>query len=362
MKVALLRNHDRSGVLHKFGQPSPERCSKRTVGNVGDALRAGGHDVDVFEADALLLNRLREWLPATPVPAGDHAGPDALRPDEVPAIAFNLAYGIQGECRYTQLPAMLELAGIPYTGSGPRGHTLALDKVVTKTLAAAAGVSTPAHRVATSPADLTGLRYPLVVKPQHESTSYGLELVHGADRAAAAIDTVVRRYQQPALVEEYIEGREICIALLGNGTGLECLPPVEIRFGARTLRMMTKDDKFHRRDSELTRVCPAPLDHYLLSWIQEVAVATFEACHCRDYARVDIRVDANGVPWMLEINSMASLGLGGSYVMAAQAAGYSFDEIVNRIIAVALQRYAQRPATHASTPESTPTPMAMAVG
>lgn len=339
MKVALLRNHDRTGVLHRFGQVSPERYSERAVARVADALRAGGHEVAVFEADAHLLDRLREWAPPAAAVAGELP---EVHPDELPLLGFNMAYGIQGECRYTQLPAMLELAGIPYTGSGPLGHTLALDKVVTKTLAAAAGVPTPAHRVATSAADLAGLRYPLVVKPRHESTSYGLKLVHDAMAAELAIATVVRRYRQPALVEEYVEGREICLALLGNGPTLQCLPAVEIDFGGRELRMMTKADKFHGREDEPTRVCPAPLDRWLLSRIEEVAVATFEAVHCQDYARVDLRVDADGTPWMLEINSMASLGAGGSYVAAAQAAGYDFTAVVNRIVEVAVQRYAGR--------------------
>ena len=347
MKVALLRNHDHSGVLHRFGQASPERYSEKAVGRVADALRAGGHDVAVLEADAHLLDRLRDWVPA--LPARDGERPE-VRPDDLPVLAFNMAYGIQGECRYTQLPAMLELAGIPYTGSGPLGHTLALDKVVTKTLAAAAGVPTPAHRVASGAADLAGLRYPLVVKPRHESTSYGLRLVHGAEQAADAIATVVRRYRQPALVEEYVEGREICIALLGNGSGVQTLPAVEIDFGTRELRMMTKSDKFHGREDEPTRVCPAPLDRWLLSRVEEVAVATFQSVHCQDYARVDLRVDADGTPWMLEINSMASLGAGGSYVAAAAAAGMDFTAVVNRIVEVAVQRYASRVQTTVDLP------------
>jgi D-alanine-D-alanine ligase len=335
MKVALLRNHDRSGVLRRFGQASPEKYSPRAVDRVSEALRAGGHEVEVFEADVTLLDRLRDWWPDDP------AAPDAETGD-LPAIAFNMAYGIQGECRYTQLPAMLELAGIPYTGSGPLGHTLALDKVVTKALISAAGVPTPAHRVASSAADVTGLRYPLVVKPRHESTSYGLRLVRDAEQAADAIATVVARYHQPALVEEYVEGREICLALLGNGPERQCLPAVEIDFGTRELRLMTKADKFHGRQDEPTRVCPAPLDRWLLSRIEEAALATAEACHCLDYARVDLRIDQDGVPWVLEINSMASLGVGGSYVMAAGEAGLDFVGVVNKIVTVGAQRYADR--------------------
>ena len=317
MKLALVRNHDRSGVVATRGRPSPERYSEKAVERVRQALAAGGHDVIVLEADRHLLDRLA----ADPVD-----------------LAFNMAYGIQGDCRYTHLPAMLELAGVPYTGSSPMGHTLALDKVVTKILVAAAGVPTPGHVVATGPCDLDGVRYPVVVKPRHESTSHGLSLAQDASDAARAVARVVERYRQPALVEEYVDGREVCVALLGNGPDVECLPIVEIDFQGREKRVFTKSDKFHGTDDEPTKVCPAPLTPWLRRRVEEVARATFAATHCRDYARVDIRIDADGVPQVLEINSMASLGAGGSYVLAASAAGLDFDALVNRIVDVAAAR------------------------
>ena len=317
MKLALVRNHDRSGVVATRGRPSPERYSEKAVELVRKGLVAGGHDVVVLEADRFLLDRLA----ADPV-----------------ELVFNMAYGIQGDCRYTHLPAMLELAGVPYTGSSPMGHTLALDKVVTKVLIAAAGVPTPGHVVATGPGDLDGVRYPVVVKPRHESTSYGLSLAQDAAEAARAVARVVERYRQPALVEEYVEGREVCVALLGNGPAVECLPIVEIDFQGREKRVFTKSDKFHGTDDEPTKVCPAPLTPWSRRRVEEVARATFAATHCRDYARVDIRIDADGVPQVLEINSMASLGAGGSYVLAASAAGLDFDALVNRIVDVAAAR------------------------
>jgi D-alanine-D-alanine ligase len=324
MKLALVRNHDRSGVVATRGRPSPERYSQKAVTRVEQALARGGHDVVVLEADRFLLDRLA----ADPVD-----------------LVFNMAYGIQGDCRYTHLPAMLELAGVPYTGSGPMGHTLALDKVVTKVLLAAAGMPTPAHVVATGPEDLEGVRYPVVVKPRHESTSLGLTLARDAEVAARGVARVLDRYRQPALVEEYVDGREVCVALLGNGPQVECLPIVEIDFGDRQRRLFTKSDKFHGTDDEPTKVCPAPLTPWLRHRVEEVARATFATTHCRDYARVDVRIDSGGVPQVLEINSMASLGAGGSYVLAAAAAGMDFDALVNRIVDVAAERLAGEEAT-----------------
>jgi D-alanine-D-alanine ligase len=328
MKVALVRNDADAQVINRLGRPSPERYSARAVQRVADALTSAGHEVSVLEADMHLLTRLAAELP--PVAAPDGA--------PLEAMVFNMAYGIQGDCRYTHLPAMLEMAGLPYTGSGPMGHTLSLDKVVTKTLIAAAGVPTPAYRVARTAAELHGLRYPVVVKPRHESTSYGLRLAGDPKAAGEAVAKVVARYRQPALVEEYVDGREVCVALLGNGDQLRCLPAVEIDFGDRPFRLLTKADKFHGRDDEPERICPARLEPALLQHIEEVARATFAICACRDYARVDLRIAGDGTPYVLEINSMASLGIGGSFVLAAQVAGLDFPQLVNEIVGVAMAR------------------------
>jgi D-alanine-D-alanine ligase len=325
MKVVLISNRAQGRVLHRLGLRSPERYGARTLDAVADALREGGHDVVECEGDAGLLDELARLLPPD-----RHAVSDIL--------AFNMAYGIQGESRYTHVPAMLELAGVPYTGSSPFGHALALDKVVTKDLLVAAGIPTPAYRCATGPdADLSGLRFPLVIKPRHESTSNGLHFVRNAADAAEAIAETVATYEQAALVEEYVDGREVSIGLLGNDP-VEALPIVELDFAGRDERLVTRSDKFHRSADEPVRVCPAPLRPDVAERLRAIAVATFRACHIRDYARVDIRLDHSGEPYVLEINSMASLGRGGSFVQAGAAAGHAFPDLVNKIVDVARLR------------------------
>jgi D-alanine-D-alanine ligase len=250
-----------------------------------------------------------------------------------------MAYGIQGECRYSHVPGMLELAGIPYTGASPLGHALALDKVVAKQLMQAAGVPTPRFRVMRRSTNALGdLRFPLIVKPRHESTSYGLVLVEDHDSLRRAVEAIAESYSQDALVEEYIEGREICVGLLGNEE-VETLPLVEQDFGDRPRRVVTWEDKMHRGAAEPIKVCPAPVDPALAARLRKIAVTTFGACACRDYARVDIRVDRAGNPFALEINSMAALGAGASFVFAATAAGLDYAALVRRILDLACQRY-----------------------
>ena len=327
MKVAVIRNRNTDGIINRFGQPCPEVCGKRTVQRVIDALTAAGHTVACFEADKTMLAELERFMP--PEPATGRPG----------GIVFNMAYGIQGQARYTHVPAMLEMAGIPYTGACPLGHALSLDKVVAKKLLRDAAVPTPNFQVLSHPDQyLEGLRFPLIVKPRHESTSYGLHLVRNNEELQAAVLSVAATYQQEALVEEYIDGREVCVGILGNHPA-EILPPVELDFGDRPSRTLVWEDKYHKRSDEPRKICPAPLRVDLSAAIRRMALDTFHLCHCRDYARVDMRIDVFGNPFVLEINSMASLGRGGSFVRAAQEAGYKFVSLVGRILDVAHERY-----------------------
>ncbi|MHC4156455.1 MAG: D-alanine--D-alanine ligase family protein [Planctomycetota bacterium] len=332
MKVAVVRNRSIGGIINRLGQPCPEVCGKRTVQRVIDALKAAGHTVACIEADKTMFAELEKFMLPYPV-AGRPAG-----------IVFNLSYGIQGQARYTHVPAMLEMAGLPYTGACPLGHALSLDKVVAKRLMRDAGIPTPAFQVLSHPDQyVEGLRFPLIVKPRHESTSYGLHLVRNNEELQAAVLSIVARFQQEALVEEYVDGREVCVGMLGNQP-VEILPPVELDFGNRPLKTLIWEDKYHKRVDEPTKRCPARLSKELKKAIRKIASDTFDLCHCRDYARVDMRIDVFGNPFVLEINSMASLGPGGSFVRAAQEAGYNFVSLVGHILNVAHERYFGAPA------------------
>jgi len=326
MRVAVVRNGKNGQVINRFGQTCPEVYSQKTIAMAVSALQNGGHTVAELEADKTLLAVLQEFMPCDA-----EGGPGG--------IVFNMAYGIQGESRYTHVPAMLEMAGVPYTGSGPLGHAIALDKVVTKDLLRQSGIPTPDYAIVRQPGDYSGgLRFPLVVKPRHESTSYGLRLARDGAELDDAVTSIVAAYQQDALLEEYIDGREICVGILGNREA-EFLPFVEVDFGERPTRLVTWEDKYHLSDAEPGKLCPAQVDDGLAEKLRDVSLRTFRACYLKDYARVDIRINAAGDPFVLEVNSMASLGEGGSYVRAALAAGYNYETLVNRILAVAMERY-----------------------
>jgi len=327
MKVAVVRNRNNNGIINRLGQACPEVCGRRTVQSIIDALRKNGHTVAFFEGDKTLLDNLEKFMPPDP---------ETGRPT---GMVFNMSYGIQGECRYSHVPTILEMAGVPYTGSGPLGHTLALDKVIAKVLMRDAGLPTPNFRVISRPGQsVKGLDFPVIVKPRHESTSYGLNLVRNRKELEEAVFNVVTQYQQEALVEEYADGREIYVGLLGNER-IEFLPLVEIDFDGREIWTLTWADKYHKRPDEPAKVCPANVSKRLAGRLREISLTVYRLSHCRDYARVDFRIDASGKPFVLEINSMPSLGRGGTYALTAKKAGYSFTSLVSRILDVAHERY-----------------------
>jgi D-alanine-D-alanine ligase len=332
VKVAVVRNRSYKGVIGKLGAPCQERYGRGSVQSVINALRAGGHTVAVFEGDITLFDKLMQFMPPEPstgIPAG---------------MVFNMAYGIQGESRYTHIPSMLEMSGVPYTGPSPFCHTVALDKVLTKLLMQLHGIPTPNFRVLDTPdGNVDGMKWPFIVKPRRESTSLGLRLVHNKTELAEAVNEVLVNFQQSALVEEYIDGREVAVALLGNDP-VEVLPIVELDYGDREVRIMTKPDKFHKTGIEPTKVCPAPLGDAKTEELRKLSVALFHLTQCRDYTRLDIRLDKEGNPFVLEINSMATLGGKGGLVMAARTGGYNFKQLVWRILDVAHYRYFNCPA------------------
>lgn len=324
MRIAIVWNDDTRGVINRFGQPCPEAYGRETIESVGKALQEGGHETLLCEGDKSMLATLERFM----------APESQARPS---GFVFNMAYGIQGECRLTHVPAMLEMAGVPYTGSGPLGHGMALDKVITKRLIRDSGLPTPNFRVMRHGTESTGeLRFPMIVKPRHESDSCGVQLVNEPAHLRQAVEVVVTQFAQDALVEEYIEGREIWVALLGNEE-LEVLPLVEQDFGGRETRFVTWEAK-HMVVAAPPKICPAQIGSRLATVLRDISVETFGICQCRDYARVDFRIDDFGQPFVLEINTMPGLGTTSAYVSAATTAGYSSSKLVNRILDVAHRR------------------------
>ena len=327
MKVALIYNEstiDPNDVINLFGMPTKEHYNPKAVERVARALEKGGHSVKVIEGDIHLADELREFMPK--VVSG-----------EKPGMVFNMAYGIQGQNRYTHVPAMMEMLGIPYVGSGPAGHAIVQDKVMTKIVLQRNNIPTPGFWVFKKPEDTFGdLVFPVIVKPKLESTSMGMEVVDNWDDLRAAVKTQIEKYQQDILVEQFIQGREFAVGIIGNNPNLEVLPIVEINLGDPN-KIQTKDDKVKK--GGVDKICPAPLSKEKTEELKQLCIKAFNSLNLYDYTRVDIRMDKDNNFYILELNSMASLGMGGSLFYAAKTAGYTYEWLINKILDVAVMRY-----------------------
>jgi D-alanine-D-alanine ligase len=326
MKIAIVYNHDRKNVINLFGIPNRELIGQKTIKRITNALKAKKHQVKAIEGDKDMIDRLEEFMPR--VLKGEH-----------PGLVFNLSYGIQGQARYAHVPSILEMVGIPYVGSGPLAHGLALDKVVAKMIFRQHGLPTPDFAVMdsweNSPPDL---EYPLVVKPKHEAVSFGLRVVYDANELRDGVRYIIENFRQPALVEQFIEGREINVGLLGNNPP-ETFAPVELKFGSIGLPVYTYEDKRGMSGRTIEFQCPALLAKEQITHAQDLARRAFGVLGCYDCGRVDMRLDKNGNFYLLEVNSLPSLGEHGSYPVGAAQAGLDFTALINRLVEVASARY-----------------------
>lgn len=272
-----------------------------------------------------------------------------------PDVVFNLCESIGGDNRFEPLlPLLLEREGIAYTGSGPLTLSIALHKHKTKEILRARGVPTPeAIHVTTPDVSSIAIPFPLIVKPAREDASVGISsesVVRDRSALAGRVKHVLSHYRQPALVERYIEGREIYVSMLGQPTGApQIFPFYEIDFSlmpADRPRIVSFEGKWVEDSAEFIGTKPVPcvgLGPELEARIRQTAVAGFEALEVRDYARLDIRLPESGpdagIPFVIDVNPNCDLSSGGGgYAKAAAAAGLRYDEVVRRIIELALLR------------------------
>jgi D-alanine-D-alanine ligase len=348
MRVALLANLKKNAPTWPGMSPDQwdDLDSEKTIEAISAALRAGGHQVTFLEGDTNLV----EALPKT-------------KPD----ICFNICEGHFGDGREAQIPSILEMMRIPYTGSQVLTLALALDKPMTKRILTYHGLPTPNFQSferldeQLDPA----MTYPLFVKPSREGTGMGVSaesVVHDERQLKTQLRRIFERYDETALVEQFIEGREVTVGLVGNlfspvarripddenarriSRGLHFFPALEVdknaypdeEKGIYTSRIKVDlVDDYHY-------ICPAELTPAQVEQLNWLTAATFRVMGCYDVARSDFRLDAsdNHKPYILEINPLP--GLNPEYsdlCIEARADGWSYESLVNRILDEAIERY-----------------------
>jgi D-alanine-D-alanine ligase len=280
--------------------------------------------------------------------------PERLRQTK-PDIVFNIAEGFHGVNREAHVPAICEFYGIPYSGSDPFTLSLCLDKARTKETLAFHGIPTPRFAVVSTLDDLTSktaaLRFPLFVKPLHEGSSKGItdgNLCPDATHLVAQTRFLLESYKQPVLAEEYLPGKEFTCAVLGNGAGATVLPIVGMNFDTLpegALPIYSFDAKFvwDRPEKPLEIFqCPARITRKLQASIERVTLDAFRVLGCRDWARIDVRLDANGIPNIIEVNPLPGIlpdpADNSCFPKAARAAGIGYEELIQSCLRYAAAR------------------------
>lgn len=323
-KVGIVYNL-KKGVPSDTPDAEAEYDNIGTVQAISSALEAGGYETVLLEANEDL--------------------PDQLR-TERPDIVFNIAEGFRGRGREAQIPALLNMLGIPFTGSDETTLCICLDKAVTKRLAATYHIRTPKYSVLEPESSFStrGLKYPIIVKPAAEGSSKGISDVCVA-ASRKDLEQLARRdvklYGEPMLLEEYISGREFTVGLLGNGKNVRVFSPMEIRFSGRPSGDYDIYSYNVKQDYQkyVNYQCPAELSPEAEKEMKDTALKVFHVLGCRDFARVDFRLSPSGELYFIEVNPLPGLAPGYSdYPMLAGFCGMSYNELVLSVLRAGIQR------------------------
>lgn len=331
LRIGLVYNLKRNPGKNERFDTYSEFDDLDTIGAIKKAIESGGYDVSLCEADADLVQKLCD-----------------LDIDFV----FNIAEGLNGGSREAQVPAILDMLSIPYSGSGVLTQALSLDKLRCKEILHHHGIPTPRHqlfRKAKQGFDSI-LQFPLIVKPNFEGSSKGItndSLVFNRESLMEQVKYVIKHYNQPALVEEFCEGREFTVGIIGNSPS-RLLPIVEITFDHIPAEIHPFDSHevkwtYDNPESDIDPlICPAPLLPKLRSMIEKIALDTFLALGCDDFCRIDIRLDSNGIPNVLDVNALPGLipdpRQNSRFPRACFTAGMTYDEMILTMLEAGLKR------------------------
>jgi D-alanine-D-alanine ligase len=311
MHIAVVRDTWKSEAVGACGEAVAEVAPATTAQAVAAALADDGHSVMVCEADSRLQSVLRRFMP--PTAEGAPTG-----------MVFNLAREGYGDAARTQVPALLDLACVPYTGPTPLGHAVAFDTLLWRSLLRHGGVPSPPFDVIRwRGEEARMLNFPLVASPRFKRPGSRPRLVRSRRELLDAVEEILTVGEQEAVIAECPDSVELSCGLLGNGDELELLPIIE-RHGVDT------GDPGH-----VAAIGSSPLGLR----VGAIAASAFRAVHCQDYARVVVRFDRMGRPIVVDVDSMPRLDRDSSLVLAALAADYGQSVLVARILDTAHHRY-----------------------
>jgi len=320
-----------------------EYDSHETVNALKNALLSGGHEVLLIEADDNIYDNLRK---------------NKKHID----IVFNIAEGLRGESRESFVPLICETLEIPYTGSGPLTLSICLNKAKTKEILSYYSITTPNFQVINNMDDPVNnsLKFPLILKLNEDGSSKGLDydsVVYDTAELSKRVRLLTEKYDTGILVEEYIDGREFTIPLIMNNPPV-VLPIVEVVFdkvpqGKPKINLFVPDDpivemlKKHKPETEIrqsnhSRVCPADIDKDMEKTLNSLALKAYLALNCKDWCRMEFRVDKDNNPYLLELNPIAGIDPSYHFPLSAKVYGLNYNQLINKILDSACERYGLR--------------------
>ena len=303
-----------------------------TINSIKNAL-ALYNDVELVEANEFAFEKFKE-----------------LRPD----IVFNFAEGLKGISREAQIPAMLDMLGIPYTGSDALTLATCLDKARTKEILTYHGIPNAKFILAETVEQIKNhnLKFPLIVKPYSEGSGKGIfstSYVKDDSELEREVNRVLSEYDQAALIEEFLPGREFTVAVLGNDDEAEVLPIVELNyndFPDDFIPIYSFEAKWilDTRENPLdVFTCPAEVSKEMELQIKDTVLRAYKTMRCKDWSRIDVRMDAENVPNIIEINPIPGIlpdpEDNSCFPKAARTVGLSYNDMVNKVLYVAAKRH-----------------------
>lgn len=323
MKIAIVTDKPRIEVLKNKEGLLEDKQKKQTIEEIKKVLSKRFKCINLVFDDNIVENLKKEQVD----------------------LVFNLCNGIKGNDRLSQLPAILEYAGIPYTGSSPLSHGLAYNKIYSSILFKKIGVPTPDFIYVYNIMELedVNLNYPVLVKPKDEGSSRGIyenSLVYNKKELIKKVEEDLKIYNPPILINEYIEGREFTVGILGNDENLKVLPILEIDFSnlPKDLNNIYSFEVKNYYGDKTTYHVPARLDNRIKRVIEKTSIKAYNILGMEDYARVDIRLKKD-IPYVLEINSLPGLMKGHSDITKmAKAAGLDYEGLIMTIVKNAMKR------------------------
>jgi D-alanine-D-alanine ligase len=338
MKIAFTFNikHLNPSLKNKKAIEEAEFDSEKTVREITMALKKIGHKVFLVEANENALLKLKKLKPKID-------------------FVFNIAEGF-GIDREAQIPAILEMLKIPYLGSKPLTQAICLNKAKTKEILSFYKIPTPNFQLFETGKEKLrkDLKFPLIVKSNCEGSSKGIfqnSVVKNEEQLRKRVKEIIKNLKQPVLVEKFLNGREFTVGLIGNNP-IEILPIIEINFNVLPKNFYPIDSYEVKwlidnpKNNIQTLICPAKIEKKLETKIKEICLATKKALEILDWCRIDLRLDENGVPNVLEVNQIPRIipdpKENSRFTLAARVAGYSYEELLEKLIKIALKRYEKK--------------------